>query len=185
VPKLLQFAVGLLPAIGIYVWFSEVRYASIFDKSLWLWYIQDPLLYVHSHGTFSIHYLPWNLYTALFMAPNFSESFPWVRPHRMGQALILTSPGFLLALRAPLSRLEVRLLWACTMLAMVPAMLVYANGFDQFGARYWIQAFPFLLALIALGLRERGLGQDGKILVAVSIVLIAYGMWSVRTLGWG
>jgi hypothetical protein len=67
--------------------------------------------------------------------------------------------------------------------SMGPALLWYANGFVQFGLRFYVQVFPFLIVLMALGAQELGLDQMGKILIVASVILVAYGVWHIRTLG--
>ena len=66
---------------------------------------------------------------------------------------------------------------------MGAVLLWYGNGFTQFGMRFYVQVFPFLLALMALGAEESGIDQMGKILIVMSIILVAYGTWHIRTLG--
>ena len=63
-------------------------------------------------------------------------------------------------------------------------MLWYANGFAQLGARYYVEIYPFLLTLIALGV-PRKLDQLTKILIVVSIVFVVFFTWQVRWYGWG
>ena len=181
IKQIAHFVLGLLPAIVAYIAWSYIRLGSSIDRIFWLWYQVDPYGYkVHPGGPFQLANVPWNLYTAFFMTPFFSHSFPWIRPWRMGTALTFTSPAFLLALRAPWCRLETWLLWTAVGLSMGAVLLVYANGFVQFGARYWIQSFPFLLMLMWRG---RKLDQMGKVLIVVSILACDYGMWVIRMYG--
>jgi hypothetical protein len=63
-------------------------------------------------------------------------------------------------------------------------MLWYANGFAQLGARYYVEVYPFLLTLIALG-APRKLDQLTKILIVVSVIFVAFFTWQVRWYGWG
>ncbi len=63
-------------------------------------------------------------------------------------------------------------------------MLVYANGFVQLGTRYYTEVYPLLLVLIALGVPPR-VDQLTRILIVASMVLVAFGIWQVRTIGFG
>lgn len=180
---------GFGAAAALYVAWAWVRFDGPIDISLWLWYLQDPIRATTGRwGAFSPHYLPLGLYTALFMAPGFQPTFPWLRPQMFGQALIFTSPALLLALRAG-PRTKVRAtgapvtvwLWAAVGLTMAGALCVYSNGVEQFGARYWIQALPFLIALMAMGWRD---DVTSRVLIALSILLTVSGSATVRVLGW-
>lgn len=178
--KVTHYALGLLPAIVAYIAWSYVRFGTFTDKALWLWYQVDPYAKAHPGGPFSLANLSWNLYTALFMAPMFnSHGFPWIRPWGMGEALIFTSPALILALRASWRRVETWVLWACVFGCMAAGLTVYANGFVQFGARYWIQVMPFLIALMGMS----RLRQDGKILIAASVAMCAFQLWQIHTMG--
>jgi len=176
-------ALGALPAVAIYLAWSYARFAGFADQALWRWYELDSYGYLqHPGGPFNLRNLPFNLYTALFMAPAFSDRPPWIHPTFMGQALVFTSPALILCLRARDRRAA--LMWLATGFVMIPPLTVYANGFSQFGARYWIQALPFLLVLMAIGVRN-AVDQEARILIVLSILLVSYGMWHIRTIGFG
>jgi len=178
----------LLPGWGlslaIYCGFNYLRYGTIFDLTFALYYPHDPAHLTAVHGPFSIHYLPNNLYTLLFMAPSFDVRFPWIHPTFMGQGLPLTSPAFVLALRPSFKRKLPLILLLAAVVGSLPSLTVYSNGLAQFGARYYVQVYPFLLVLMGLGMRRR-VDQLGKILLVSSIFLVAFGLWQIRALGYG
>src|SRR5260370_8767323 len=105
-------------------------------------------------------------------------------PQVSGHALVLSRPAFLLALKPSLWKPVTGLMWAATLLGMAAALSVYANGFVQFGARYWIQVYPFLLVLVALGVGKRT-DQITKILIIASILILSFATWHIRTMGFG
>lgn len=177
------FVWGPLAALVVYVLYAQARFGTWTDGSLWMWYRNDPYRAAAPFGPFSIRYLPWNLYTAIFMAPGFRNGFPWIRPGPIGEALMFTSPGLVLALEAPWREWETWLLWTAVTLGMAACLTVYANGFVQFGCRYWIQVLPFLVLLMARGMRGRT-EQLGKVLLVASVVLTVGGTWIVRHYGW-
>jgi hypothetical protein len=66
-------------------------------------------------------------------------------------------------------------MWAC-LAVVVPAGLLYANGFAQFGMRYLLDAVPFLFALICVALRDGG--AAGYLpLLAASVAVNTFGVW--------
>lgn len=175
---------GFVGAALIYLAYNEVRFGSPNDLSLWIWYGQDKYRFSRPGGPFALRDLPFNLYTLLFMAPAYDDKFPWIRPQFMGQALILTSPAFVLALRPNLLKPLTALVAAAAILGSGPSLLVYASGFAQLGPRYYVQVYPFLLTLVALGTPHKP-DQLTKILIVVSIVLVVFFTWQVRWYGWG
>jgi hypothetical protein len=175
---------GFAGAALAYAAYNEVRFGTPNDIALWIWYAQDSYRLSRPGGPFALRDLPFNLYTLLFMAPGYSDKFPWIHPEFMGQALILTSPAFVLALRPSFLKPLPVLVLAGAALSSGPSLLVYASGFAQLGPRYYVQIYPFLLTLIALG-APRKLDQLTKILIVISIALVVFFTWQVRWYGWG
>ena len=65
-------------------------------------------------------------------------------------------------------------------LSALPVLFYVGNGMSQFGTRHFVQCFPFLLVLMAMG---GELDQMGKVLIVVSVCLIGLGIYSIRTVG--
>lgn len=101
-----------------------------------------------------------------------------VASHRVRKCAADDIPAFLLILRPKFS-VEVAALWFTVLLVSVPSLTVYANGYTQFGVRYYIQVFPFVLVLMAF----EPLDQFAKILIVASVLLTTYGAMVVRV--WG
>jgi hypothetical protein len=175
---------GFAGAALVYVAYNEVRFGEPNDVALWIWYARDQYRLSRPGGPFALRDIPLNLYTLLFMAPGYSDKFPWIHPEFTGQALILMSPAFVLALRPSFLKPLPVLVVAAAALSSGPSLLVYASGFAQLGVRYYVQVYPFLLTLIALGAPRR-LDQLTKILIVVSIILVVFFTWQVRWYGWG
>ena len=116
--------------------FNEVRYGSVFDRTMAL-FAPDVA------QKFAIRYLPMNLYKLLFMGPSVNTRFPYLHPEGGGQALILTSPAFLLALRPSFRRLIPSALMVAAVMSVIPSLLFYSNGFVQFGTHHYVHAFLF------------------------------------------
>ncbi|HVB79844.1 MAG TPA: hypothetical protein VNE82_07835 [Candidatus Binataceae bacterium] len=181
---LLSMLPWMAAALAVFVAFNEARFGTPYDIGMWLWYGQDKYRFARPGGPLALSHFPFNLYTVLFMAPRYSDKFPYIRPDFLGQALMLTSPAFVLALRPSFLRPTTILVALAAALCAGPGMLWYANGFAQLGARYYVEVYPFLLTLIALG-APRKLDQLTKILIVVSIVFVVFFTWQVRWYGWG
>jgi hypothetical protein len=70
---------------------------------------------------------------------------------------------------------------ATAFLVSIPSLFYYVNGLEQFGARHYVQVYPFLLVLMAMGTRHPD--RLTRILIVTSIILIGYGVVYVRI--WG
>ncbi|MGH7780319.1 MAG: hypothetical protein ACREQR_10880 [Candidatus Binataceae bacterium] len=173
--EILEMIPGYLAVGVIFVGLNEARFNSFFDQGVML---TGP----KNAPVFALRYLPGNLYTVLFMAPTINSNFPYIHPVFSGQAVALTSPAFVLAFRASFKRLTVAMMWLAAVLVSIPSLLCYANGFAQFGTRHYIPAFPFLLVMMAIGMPRRT-DQLTKILISVSIFLVAFGVWQIHI--WG
>jgi hypothetical protein len=162
-------AVGL-----VFLCFNEARYGSFFDQGIALTGPRDA-------PAFGLRYLLGNLNTVFVMGPSVDDNFPYFHPSFAGLSLIYTSPALILALRANLAKLEASLMLATAFLVSIPSLLCYANGFAQYGTRHYLQVFPFLLVMMAMGTRRAD--QLMKILIAASIILITFGVIHIRI--WG
>ena len=182
--ELLSMLPSIVAVAALLVAFNEARFGTPYDIARWLWYNQDKYRFARPGGPLALSHFPFNLYTLLFMAPSYSDKFPYIHPEFLGQALMLTSPAFVLALRPSFLRPTPALVALAAALCTGPIMLWYANGFAQLGARFYVEIYPFLLTLIALG-APRKLDQLTKILIVVSIVFVAFFTWQVRWYGWG
>jgi hypothetical protein len=174
--ELLWMAPGFIAAGAAFIVYNEVRFGTFFDVGVW--HIPN----MNVSPVFALRYLPGNLYTMFFMAPTVNDTFPYIHPVFAGQAITLTSPAFVLALRPSLRRLETAMMGIAALLVSIPSLVCYANGFAQFGTRHYIPAFPFLLVMMAMGMPRRT-DQLSKILIGASVFLVAFGVWHVHM--WG
>jgi hypothetical protein len=115
------------------------------------------------------------------------RSCPVLRPDPLGMSLLLTSPGYLLAL-PPLLHWWRRRLVAGAGLAIVAITVIdlmhFSQGWVQFGYRFSNDFAPFAMILVALGVARLGIGWRTLCLVALSVAVNAWGVhWGVN-LGW-
>ena len=172
-----KMAPGFILAALVYITLNEVRYHSIFDRGISLFVTPGTQL-------FGMRFIPDNLAVLFFSAPAVDDKFPYFHPTIGGQSILLTSPAFLLALRPSFRRLVPALLGIGALIGMTPAMFYFGNGASQFGARHFVQVYPFLLALMAMGIPRR-VDQLTRILICASIFFITFGIWHIRVFGFG
>ncbi len=129
---------------------------------------------MEQHGLFSLEYLSRNLSAMLTLLPRFTSDAPYVRISPHGMALWLTTPVFLLLLRASFRDRFVRSWWVLGVLPVAALALLYQNsGFVQFGYRFSLDFTVFLILLLAAS--NVRLGRTFAVLLALSITVNLFG----------
>jgi len=136
---------------------------------------------VERTGLFASSYVLQHLHTMLFRAPELVTAWPFLRPDPAGMALIFTSPVIVRLVSGSAGRAW---LWASPIPLIVGPVLVYfSTGWVQFGYRYSLDWWPFLLVVLAFALDERPRASDVALLAA-SIGMNWLGVYWVHALGW-
>lgn len=171
---LAQAALGVLPFLILFLLYNYGRWGTFNDIGYTTWFHEDQVG-SKTGSPFQLVFLPGNLYSYLMLPFEYINQFPWLKPTGFGVALTFTSPALALAFFAPRSR-ETLFLWMAVLLAAIPSLLYYVNGFEQFGMRHSLDFTPFLIPLVARGL-ERVKLWFSYALVALSLLANAYGVW--------
>lgn len=133
-------------------------------------------------GFFNLRYIPEHLYALFVRAPELLAAFPYLRPSPWGMALVFTSPVILRLLFA--ADRVTWLPWGGLILATaVPMLAFFSVGWVQFGYRYSLDWWVFLLVLLAYALGTRPRPVDYALL-AIGVAMNALGVYWVRALGW-
>jgi len=176
----LAFGIPLLAAVAVTGWWDWVRFGSVTETGYGIAWITDPLEKLRAQGLFSLDHVPTNL--ALFIGGGYSvrDGFPWLVPSNQGQSVLLTMPALLIAVGATLRERLNQVLWAAAILTAIPVFLYYGGGgANTYGYRYALDFVPFLIALVAIALRDR-FGNLERTLIALSICFVCYGyFWQV------
>ena len=153
------------------------------------WFIVDP------------RYVPQNLAIMLLQPPRLERHcgvLPVTRtcvddattltlvPDGLGMSLLLTSPGWLLALpalRRPRSGLVVGCALAVAAIALVDLMH-FSQGWVQFGYRFSNDWAPFGLVLVTVALDRMGLRRAALVLIGLSVVVNLWGVYWAEVFGW-
>ncbi len=123
----------------------------------------------------------------------FDRDCPLVVPRDIGMSVLLTSPAYLLLLPALRRYGRSRLVTGAALaiiLVVIVNLMHFSQGWVQFGYRFSNDVVPFALILVALGaqrLVDRGRWWAMPLtvgLVALSVVINAWGVAWGRLLGW-
>ena len=153
--------------------YNFARFHSIFDFGYF--HIpevrQEPW---YEHGLFSIHAIPWNIYTMLFQGFETISYFPYILPNGFGCSIFLASP-FLCLLFRPGGRYKVAAWVAIAFLTLV--LWCHGNpGSWQFSYRYAMVLLPWIFLLLT-GNAPAKIAVSEISLFAVSVAINAMATW--------
>lgn len=183
VRRLASFGMGFLPALVFSLYYNMARFGSPFETGYGHAVVLGPVLSeAMSHGLFSLVHVPKNLYMLFLAAPRPVPSanapvleFPYVLPSEWGMSIFLTTPAFVYAFRARRETL-VSAAWLAVLAIGIPLMLYYGVGWIQFGYRYALDFYPFLMIPTALGINARW-GWQARAVILLCVLVNIWGAW--------
>ena len=164
-------AVGLAPGVLLALWYNAARFGSPLESGYALAALPDWLSDQRAKGLFGLVHLPMNIDYFLLKLPQFSTTFPFVRPDWFGMSILFTSPGLLLAVRADWRERASWALLGAAVLVLIPSLLYYGGGWVQFGYRYFLDSIPFVMALVALAAARVGVGWLWRVAIVFGVVV--------------
>lgn len=169
-----QVFLGVAIFIGANMLYNYARYGTIGNKGYALipGILQEPW---YAKGIIHPSYLPRNLYAVIFQPPVLEDHFPYFVPSLFGTGIFFTTPAFLLMFLAPGKRLLTWIAVGGAIATLLPALLHGWPGGNQFGYRFALDAAPFLVILLALGLGER-VSTRAKMLIGLSVLCSLWGL---------
>lgn len=170
-------AVGFGPALLFALWYNLVRFGNPLESGYGIAALVPFLEASRELGVFSLAHLGMNLDYFLWHLGQPTPDFPWFKPDGLGLSVFVTSPGLLLAVRADWRKRETVALGLTALLVLAPSLLYYGGGWYQFGYRYALDAFPFVMALCAMAAGRHGIGRWWKALIVVGVLVNAYGIY--------
>jgi hypothetical protein len=150
--KLALFAVGLGVMGGLYLLYTYGEYGTLtlgYERGQ---FVNEPWF---SEGLFSLSYIPRQIEAIFFRGPVRVDQFPYFKPSFMGLALFFTTPALLYMFRARWKDRFVPAALAGLVLVSLPLVTYGVEGFLQFGYRFSLDLLPFMVILVASGMRHR------------------------------
>jgi hypothetical protein len=136
-----------------------------------------------SHGLFSISYIPRQLNAILFQGPVFSDSYPFFKPSWVGMGLFFTTPALLYMFNATLKDKLALAALGGIILTVIPSLTYGVTGFLQFGYRFSLDILPFMVILVASGMRYKLNGLKIAVIV-LSVGINLWGTLAFNKLNW-
>jgi len=177
IPRAAFVALGLAPAFAFALWYNATRFGNPFESGYGLAALPEFLEARRQLGVFSLAHLPMNLEYLLAHLGQSTSTFPWFKPDGLGMSVLVTSPGLLLAVRADWRRRETIALGLTALLVLLPSLLYYGGGWWQFGYRYALDCFPFVMALCAMAAARHGIGWRWRALILFGVAVNLYGVY--------
>jgi hypothetical protein len=169
---------GMAPSLAFFFWYNAARFGSPLESGYALASLPDWLQALRAQGLFSLVHVGMNLNYLFLHLPEFTGKFPWFEPDGFGMSVFFTSPGLLLAARAPWRDRRARLLLAAAVVVLFPTLLYYGGGWLQYGYRYFLDSIPFVWALVAMRVARRGpIGAGGWQLILFGCLIGLAGVY--------
>jgi hypothetical protein len=181
--KKIKLFLGTAPFLIVNAGYNFVRFGSFLDKA----YVSIPGLFNEpwfDKGLFSLSYIPRHLEIMLLKLPKVINQFPYIIPSWAGMAIWITTPAFVYAFRAPIKKIETKLAWLTIALISLVIFSHGTTGFAQFGYRFAVDFYPFLIFLTIKGLSKKRIKWHHWLLLGIGIVVNLWGVLWINKFGW-
>jgi len=180
--KLYQLLAGVGAFIILNGLYNFIRYQSFFD----IGYLKIPGLLQepwYSKGLFNLAYVPEHLKVLFSAMPKLSLEFPFIQPSWGGLAIWITTPGFIYLLRSNLREIAVKASFLAILLIGLVDFSHGGTGWTQFGYRYAVDFYPFLMFLTIKGVGKK-LAWHHWLLLFLGIIVNLWGVLWINKFGW-
>lgn len=171
----LKIIVAALPFLLFNFLYNYLRFGVIWDKAYQLipgvstepWF-QNGLINPINIGA--------HLKIILFNLPKISKTYPYIQPTWYGLAIWITTPAFVYALFSKFKEKAVKYSWFSILLISLLIFSHGSTGFTQFGYRFAVDFYPFLLFLTIKSVINTGLKWHHWLLLCLSLLTNLWGV---------
>jgi hypothetical protein len=178
-----SIGLGILPFVLFNFYYNFARFGVIWDKA----YTLIPGVSTESwyeKGVLHLSYIPRHLEIVFGALPAFKNEFPFFKPGMGGLAIWFTTPAFLYSLRASLKEKMNLLSWLSIGLISLIIFSHGTTGFAQFGYRFAVDFYPFLILLVIKGITRKDLAWHHWLLLIMGISVNLWGVLFINKLDW-
>jgi len=176
--------------VGIFILlnflYNFLRFGSVFDVAYVkqsIYPAKEQISPWFNKGLFDLSYIPYHLRILFLEPPVFMSTWPYVIPSKIGLSILITTPAFIFALFAGIRS---KLSLACWSAILPTAFLIFiksGTGWTQFGYRYALDFYPFLLILTMMGI-GRELKWYHKALIIAGVLVNLWGVLFINKFEW-
>ncbi|MGB6882131.1 MAG: hypothetical protein WBD86_02430 [Microgenomates group bacterium] len=179
----LKFIIPFLIFLAFDSTYNFVRFGVPWNKGYFLipGTLSEPWF---SKGIVHLSYIFEDLKVAFLMGPKFLSHFPYIQPSWAGMAIWITTPAFIFALKAPLKEMVVKLSWLSIFLIFLVVGVHGGTGFAQFGYRFAVDFYPFLIFLTIKGVVKTKPKSIHWVLLLMGILVNLWGVLWINKFGW-
>ncbi len=181
--KLFLVGLGLSPFLIFDALYNFIRFHVPWDKGYFLvpGLSTEPWM---SKGVVNLAYIPNHLQLLFLQLPKIINSIPYIEPSWYGLAIWITTPAFIFSLKASLKEKINLLAWAAIFSILFIVSIRGGTGWTQFGYRYAVDFYPFLMFLTIKGVSKTKLKWYHWLLLTLSITVNLWGVLWINKFGW-
>lgn len=174
IKNILNYGLGLSVGVLISIFYNYFSFGSFYNLGYWLIpnVLNEPW---YRYGIVSFRYIPIHLKELFTSLPTFKSSFPYVIPSVNSMAIWFTTPAFFFMLKANFKNILERASLITSLIILIPILMHGSNGFTQFGYRFLLDIYPFLLILTASGINN----SPRWLVIILIIISIIINFWGV------
>ncbi|MDO8341424.1 MAG: hypothetical protein Q7T59_05635, partial [Candidatus Woesebacteria bacterium] len=117
--------------------------------------------------------------------PVITNTFPYIVPCLAGMSIILTTPAFIHSFFASKKDIITKLSWISILIILFIVSSHGGTGFTQFGYRFAVDFYPFLMLLTIKGVAEHnGPKWHHWLLLIICIIVNTWGVLFINKFGW-
>lgn len=181
--NIIQFGLGLSVFLGFNALYNFARWGVPWDKGYFLipGILNEPWF---AKGMLNVAYIPEHLKLLFLKLPKLIDRFPYIIPSWYGLSIALTTPAFVFALRNKLKTNDVKVAWLAILLIFLVLALRGGTGWTQFGYRYAVDFYPFLLYLTIKRVAKTGITKLHWLLLLIGVLVNLWGVVWINKFGW-
>jgi hypothetical protein len=180
ISRLAVFAGVLAVMGGLYLLYTYGEYGTLnlgYERGQ---FVNEPQF---SKGLFNISYIPRQLNAIFIKGPEFSDSYPFFKPSWVGMGLFFTTPALFYMFSANLKDKLALAAFGGLVLTSIPMLTYGVVGYLQFGYRFSLDILPFMVILVASGMRYR-LDWLKIAVIVLSVGINIWGTLAFNKLDW-
>jgi len=130
----------------------------------------------YAFGVENPAYIGRNLAVVFLSLPKVVDKFPFLIPSWAGLAIWITTPAFIFSLFAKIKNKENIFTWLAVAAVALTVFMHGETGYAQFGYRFAVDFYPFLILLTIKGVSRTGLKWYHWLFLVISIFVNAWGV---------
>ncbi len=179
--KRIKLLFGLIPFIVFYLFYNFIRFNNPFETGYTLipGVLKEPW---YAKGVINFSYIPQNLKVMFASFPSYSRRFPYLIPSWGGLAIWITTPAFIYSFFISIKEKSIKLAWLSIFFILLIVSMHGETGYAQFGYRFAVDFYPFLIFLIIKYLSKNNLRWHHWALLFISIIVNSWGVILINKL---